>query len=219
MLLDFINAVQKSRDFPLIKDLEIKNPFNIKTIVVEKESILDIKAPAEDGRTFNIEVQTSGYGVFRHRSLYYWARLYGTQLETGDEYGKLCPVICINILDFKLFGREDKYHLCFMLRELEDPKLILTEHLVIHYLELPEFTDYSTDRVLDKWLYYLKHEGRDEEDERMKTLLEENPRLAEAHEKYTAFTRDDELRDAYEARMNYECFCMGNDHEYNNDQP
>jgi len=112
-------------------------------------------------------------------------------------------VICINILDFKLFGREDKYHLCFMLRELEDPKLILTEHLVIHYLELPEFTDYSTDRVLDKWLYYLKHEGREEEDARMKTLLEENPRLAEAHEKYTAFTRDDELRDAYEARMKW----------------
>ena len=38
------------------------------------------------------------------------------------------------------------------------------------------------------------------EDETMKTLLEENPRLAEAHEKYAAFTRDDELRDAYEAR-------------------
>ena len=37
----------------------------------------------------------------------------------------------------------------------------------------------------------------------MKTLLEENPRLAEAHEKYVAFTRDDELRDAYEARMKW----------------
>ncbi len=44
LLLDFINAVQKSRDFPLIKDLEIKNPFNIKTIAAEKESSLDIKA-------------------------------------------------------------------------------------------------------------------------------------------------------------------------------
>ncbi len=73
-------------------------------------------------------------------------------------------MICINIPDFRLFGREGKYHLCFMLRESAEPELILADHLVIHCLELPEFTDYITDRVIDKWLYYLKHEGRDEED-------------------------------------------------------
>ncbi len=37
----------------------------------------------------------------------------------------------------------------------------------------------------------------------LKTLFEDNPRLAEAHEKYLAFTRDEELRDAYEARMKW----------------
>ncbi len=205
LVLDFINAVQKNSGFPLIRELEIKNPFNIKSIVTEKESILDIKAVAEDGRTFNIEVQTSGYGVFKHRSLYYWATLYGTQLKVGDQYGKLFPVICINILDFKLFGQKEQYHLCFMLREMKTPELILTDHLAIHFLELPEFKDYSMDRTLDQWLYYLKHEGSEEENMTMtlKTLFEDNPRLAEAHEKYLAFTRDEELREAYESRMKW----------------
>ena len=37
------------------------------------------------------------------RSLYYLAKLYSSQLQRGDEYNKLCPVITINILDFNLF--------------------------------------------------------------------------------------------------------------------
>ena len=32
------------------------------------------------------------------RSLYYLAKLYSSQLQKGDEYNKLCPVITINIL-------------------------------------------------------------------------------------------------------------------------
>jgi predicted transposase/invertase (TIGR01784 family) len=204
LLLDFINAVQKSCDFPLIMDLEIKNPFNIKTIAAEKESILDIKAIAENGKTYNIEVQTSGKGVYKHRSLYYWSKLYAAQLMTGDQYKKLYPVSCINILDFELFNLKGKYHLCFVPRELRDPSLILTDHLALHFLELPQFTTANMDMTLDKWLYYLKHEGSDEEDTTMKTLLEDNPRLAEAHEKYSAFTRDEELRDIYEARMKWQ---------------
>jgi predicted transposase/invertase (TIGR01784 family) len=203
LLLDFINAVQKNADFPLIRDLVIKNPFNIKTTVMEKETILDIKAVAENGQTYNIEVQTTGNGVFKHRSLYYWARLYQSQLDEGNRYDKLCPVICINILDFTLFGLKDKFHLYFMLREMTDPSLILTNHLVIHYLELPGFTDYGMNKELDQWMYYLKYEGGMEENMTLKTLFEDNPRLAEAHEKYLSFTQDEELRDAYEARMKW----------------
>ena len=52
-----------------------------------------------------------------------------------------------------------------MPQEPAAPELILAEHLVIHYLERPQFTDYSTDRVLDRRLYRMKHEGRDEEED------------------------------------------------------
>ena len=37
------------------------------------------------------------------RSLFYWAKLYYSQLKKGQKYKELCPVITINILDFNLF--------------------------------------------------------------------------------------------------------------------
>ncbi|MFN2266790.1 MAG: Rpn family recombination-promoting nuclease/putative transposase [Desulfonatronovibrio sp.] len=203
ILLDFINSVQTNMEFPLIKDVEIKNTFNIKNLVFDKESVLDIKAVAENGEIYNIEVQTSGDDRFNHRSLYYWSRLYSSQLEQGVLYDKLCPVVCINILDFPLFKETGRYHLCFMLREFDNPELFLTDHLVMHYLELPEVKGYSHEKQLEKWLYYLKNEGKAEGDETMKILLKENPSINKAHEKYLSFTKDEELIDAYEAHMKW----------------
>ena len=43
------------------------------------------------------------------RSLFYWAKIYYSQLKKGQKYRELCPVIAINILDFNLFK-----DLCFM---------------------------------------------------------------------------------------------------------
>ncbi|PIE69514.1 MAG: hypothetical protein CSA21_02485 [Deltaproteobacteria bacterium] len=203
LLKEFINATQKNCGLPLMARLEVKNPFNLKTISYDKESVLDIKAVSETGEIFNIEVQTSRDEVFTNRSLYYWARLYGSQLEHGDQYDILSPVICINILNFKLFAEQNRYHLCFMSRELEDPELFLTDHMAIHFLELPQLLDYHAGNELEKWLYYLKHEGNPEEDENMRLLLQENAGLAKAHEKYLSFTRDPELVDAYEARRKW----------------
>lgn len=203
LLIDFINSVQENMNFPLIKDVEIKNTFNIKNLVFDKESILDIKAVAENGEIYNIEVQTSGDNIFKHRSLYYWSKLYSSQLTSGEVYKKLCPVICINIVDFKLFCETGRYHLCFMLREFDNPELFLTDHMVIHYLELPELKDYNHGKQLEKWMYYLKNEGKTEGDETMKILLKENPQINQAHEKYISFTKDEELIDAYEAHMKW----------------
>lgn len=203
LLLDFVNSVQENMNFPLIKDIELKNTFNIKNLVPDKESVLDIKAVSETGEIYNIEVQTSGDNIFRHRSLYYWSRLYSSQLKEGEMYGRLCPVVCINIIDFHLFKETGRYHLCFMLREFSDPELFLSDHLIMHYLELPELKDYNKGKQLEKWLYYLKNEGKTEGDEAMRILLKENPEINKAHDKYVAFTRDEELLDAYEAHMKW----------------
>ncbi len=129
LLKDFINTTQKNAGLPLIENLEVKNPFNLKNFHFDKESVLDIKALSETDEIFNIEVQTSGNDIFKNRSLYYWARLYASQLEQGSKYDRLNPVICINILDFNLFAEEVSHPLCFMLRDLQEPKFMLTDHL------------------------------------------------------------------------------------------
>ena len=44
-------------------------------------------------------VETNMYKI----SLFYWARMYSSQLKKSQMYRELCPVIAINILDFNLF--------------------------------------------------------------------------------------------------------------------
>jgi predicted transposase/invertase (TIGR01784 family) len=201
LLLSFINAVFEDSEFDKIADVEIKNPFNIKTFQVDKESILDIKATDEKGRQFDIEVQSTGNENFVNRSLYYWARLYCSQLKESEFYTKLKATICINILDFNIFKETKNYHNCFLLFEKNDSELVLTDHLVLHYLELRKYEDQNLNNKLNRWIYYLKNEGKVEN---MKILLKDDNDMQKAHEEYQRFTEDDQLREIYESRIKWE---------------
>ncbi|MBN2737737.1 MAG: Rpn family recombination-promoting nuclease/putative transposase, partial [Spirochaetales bacterium] len=53
----------------------------------------------------------------------------------------------------------------------------------------------------EKWIYYLLNEGK--EDPVMKILIKDDQDIAKAHEVYNHFTRDDKMRDAYEARQKW----------------
>jgi len=83
-LLSFINAVHSDSGFPVIKTVEIKNPFNIKNFSIDKESIVDVKATDENQRVYDVEVLTTGNYIFRNRTLYYWTKLYSSQLKTTN---------------------------------------------------------------------------------------------------------------------------------------
>jgi len=198
LLLSFINAVLEDSEFPKIVKVEIKNPFNLKYFLTDKESILDVKATDENNRQYDIEVQSTGNEYFKNRSLYYWAKLYSSQLEEGGEYVELMPTICINILDFELFSEIKNLHTCFLLREKNFAEYVLTDHLVIHFLEVPKLQDEKIKTKLEKWLFYLKYEGKEEE--RMKILLKDHD-INKAHKAYKHFTEDERLREIYEARM------------------
>jgi predicted transposase/invertase (TIGR01784 family) len=55
---------------------------------------------------------------------------------------------------------------------------------------------------LEKWLYFLKYEGT--EDEFMKILIRDDEEIAQAHKEYERFTADDEIRELYEQRMKWQ---------------
>ena len=198
LLLSFINSVLEDSKFQKIIRVEIKNPFNLKSFVYDKESILDVKAIDENNRQYDVEIQTTGNEHFKNRSLYYWAKLYCSQLEGGDKYIDLKPTICINILDFKLFNEIESLHTCYLLREQNLPEYVLTDHIIIHFLEVPKLQDGNIKTKLEKWLFYLKYEGK--EKEKMKILLKDTD-INKAHDVYKHFSEDESLREIYEARM------------------
>ena len=202
ILIDFINAVFAQKGHELIVEIKLLNPFNLRTVRETKESILDVKARDSNGRWINIEIQIDNDGSYANRSLYYWAKNYAGQLGSGEGYGKLNPAVCINLLDFEIFPQLPGYHSCFQVTEVEQPEYILSEHLQIHFIELPKNQLQSTDQVtndLDRWCYYFEHEGSVEEEE-MTVLLNENQALDRAHRVYRDFTANAELMDMAEAR-------------------
>ncbi|SIQ09251.1 conserved hypothetical protein (putative transposase or invertase), partial [Alkalispirochaeta americana] len=139
-------------------------------------------------------------------SLYYWARSYAGQLKKGDDYIELTPSVCINLLDFEIFPQLPGYHSCFQITEADAPEYVLSDHLQIHFIELPKNHLKSTGDVKDKldtWCYYFEHEGTVEEED-MTLLLKDNPALGKAHRVYRTFTADDELMDIAEAREKWQ---------------
>ncbi len=202
LLLSFINAVNEDSDFPKIKSITIKNPFNLKTVATEKESIIDVKAVDAEGRQYDIEIQTTGNQLFRHRSLYYWAKLYASQLTSGVKFHVLKPTVCINLLNFSLEPLKS-IHSCFRLCEKNHPDVILTDHLMMHFLELPRFSKKENFQTsFDKWMAYFKYEGQEEEI--MKTIIGDDTIISKAHQQYVNFTQNDELLELYEARRKYQ---------------
>jgi predicted transposase/invertase (TIGR01784 family) len=200
ILKAFVNAVLSDGGFPQVKELEVVNPFNLKTYLDEKVSIIDTRARDEAGNLFNLEVQVRSQADFQERSLYYWAKAYAGQLPEGHEYRMLHKAVSISILDFSLFPEYIPFHSCFMLRETSRPDYVLSQDCVMHYLESPKLQKEPVTEV-EKWLYLLLHAGK--EDEKMKVLIDQNDYFKKVVERYTYFVSDEQARLAYEARQKF----------------
>ena len=202
ILIDFINAVFTQKGHELVVEIELLNPFNLRSIRESKESILDLKAKDKTGRWINIEIQIDNDNSYANRSLYYWAKSYAGQLKSGEDYEDLNPAVCINLLDFEIFPQLPGYHSCFHITEKDQPEYILSSHLQIHFIELPKNQLKNVTQVkdgLDRWCYYFENEGTMEEEE-MTVLLKDNQAIGKAHKVYRDFTANSELMDMAEAR-------------------
>ena len=200
IVLNFVNAVMANLNFKTFETLEILNPFNLQKYLNSKESVVDIKCTSDTGEVVIIEIQLQGNETFIKRTLFYWASNYSLNLNKGDDYNKLLPVISINILDFILFdGIEDCYS-CYILKELKHNK-ILTDHCQFHFLELPKFNhNKKLNKDLNSWYKFFIG------GERMSNLIKENTIFDEVDKKCKSFISENPLLDAYKIKEAEEYF-------------
>ena len=197
LLLSFINAIMIDSNFATFVSVDILNPFNLTEKAGNKESIVDLKAVTEDGIIVIIEIQTYSTKNFFERTLYYWSKNYSNVLKKGEEYPELKPVISINLIDNILFDITDnRMHTCYLLKEKNSNK-ILTDHIQMHYVEIPKF-DENADikKELKNWILFLK--SNKEED--MSQLLKEDTIFEKAMKKYNYFTDNKDLLNEYDRR-------------------
>ena len=189
IVLDFINGVMIDLNFQTFNNVVILNPFNLTKYLDGKESIVDVKCITEDNQTVIIEIQLQGNQYFIRRSLYYWANSYSSLLNKSENYTKLSPVISINVLDFTLFNDIDDFHSCYLLKEIKHNK-ILTDHCMLHYIELPKFNLNNDKEKLSSWIKFFKGEN-------MSNLIKENNIFEEVEKRCQSFIDSDPLINAY----------------------
>ncbi len=156
ILLSFLNAIlYQSR--PIIEDLEILDPYQAPRIKGIKDSYLDVKATIVGNKTVIIEMQVLNVLGFEKRVLYNAAKAFSIQLNVGDDYTLLNPVIALTITDFEMFSESPKVISRYKLKE-QDDLTDYSEDIELVFVELPKFNQ-PLDRletITDKWLYFLK---------------------------------------------------------------
>lgn len=165
----------------------------------DRKGILDVRVQTKQGKQIDIEIQILPTKFMPERTLFYWSKMYNSQITAGDTYDKLKKCITINIVDFECVPVE-KIHTKYHLTE-DDTKYKLTDVLEIHFLELSKLRKLSleadSDDSIVNWLKFIDSNSK----EVMEMLAKKDENINSAYQILKKVSRNKEARMAYEARQ------------------
>ena len=200
LLMSFINSIVDKKD--QVAEIEIKNPYNEKEHFGDKLSMLDIKAKDKSGKYFNIEVQVCDQVYYDKRALYYWSKLYSSQLKVAGKYSSLAKTISIHVLNFNCLDEKD-YHNVFRLMNVKSQKVHF-EDMELHFIELEKFNKdiKHLKTVLDRWATFLT-KAHEYSKDKIPTELSKVPEIKKAIVELEHMYFDEKEQDLYDARLKW----------------
>jgi|GEM_PF-172778 len=196
LTINFLNAILKPK-IP-IDNIEILNPYNERSFLGDKLTIVDIKVKDDLGQNYQIEVQLAIFSYLPERMLYTWSDIYQAQLGSGDDFHQLKPVISIWLLRKTLFNESPNHHHHF---QAYDPvnKVQLSDHLSIHILELDKWQKTSASlNKEDEWLYFFQTAKNWDQ---LPTELD-NSEMRQAMQVLSLFSEKEKAYHLYQSRQN-----------------
>ena len=146
-----------------------------------KNTIVDVRCKAIDGRQFIVEMQMEWTTAFKQRVLFNASKAYVRQLGKSHKYYLLQPVYCLSLVN-DIFEPDmpDFYHYYRMVHEEHTEKVIDGLNLV--FVELPKFKPQtvSEKKMQVLWLRFLTE--IDENTREVPEELLENPDVKRAVE-------------------------------------
>ena len=195
-LLSLLSAVFSSA---IGNELTIKDPYNIPAFKRLKDSWVDVKATSDNGTLLIMEMQVQEQFAFDRRVLYNTARNYGEQLVTGEQYGRLTPVLALTFTDHILFddGTNAVNYFRFLNEETYTP---YNDQMRMAFIELPKFNKPANQchSTLDQWIYFIKYAG-----ESNMTPEHLHEPVQEAWETANLATMSEEERELYHKRLDF----------------
>jgi predicted transposase/invertase (TIGR01784 family) len=197
ILIAFLSDVLRLSE-EYFQGIELINNELLRGFAEDRKGILDVRVKTRDGKQIDIEIQILPTEFMPERTMFYWSKMYTSQIKTGDTYDKLKKCITINIVDF-ICLKSDKVHSTFHLTEDED-RYKLTDVLEIHFLELPKIV--SEDGFIEEidpvvqWMEFIDAKSKGV----MEMLAEKNEKIRKAYDVLQIISKDENARMAYEAR-------------------
>lgn len=161
LLISFLNAILDYNGEDEIIDLTILDPYLVPKLQGMKDAYVDVRAKLANGNSIIIEMQVLNVQGFEQRVLYNAAKEFSNQLQTGQAYKLLNPVIAITFTDFEMFNDISHYQSNFVLQE-KNQFIQYSDDIELVFIELPKFTK-SLDElrgIKDKWIYFVKNAGK-----------------------------------------------------------
>ena len=161
----------------------------------DKLGILDLQLDINYNEKVDVEVQLIEKENFVERLLYYFSKLYESQIRRGDEYTEAKRVVLIAILDYKLEKTKiiEEMETIWTLREKKRPELTLTNNIEIVIIELEKVRRaYEKDKNNKKaqWMLFLD----DPNSKEVKEIMEKNENIKEAIVEVHKMSEDEKMR-------------------------
>lgn len=156
-----------------------------KTLLREKTNdklgILDLELDVNNNKKVDVEIQLVDKKNFVERLLFYFSKLYRSQIKKGSNYWNAKKVVIIAIIDFPLEITKEiaEMETIWNLLEKKRPDLQLTDYIEIRILELKKVKKaYSDNKNNEKaqWLLFLD----DPNSQEVKEIMEKNYKIKDA---------------------------------------
>jgi predicted transposase/invertase (TIGR01784 family) len=176
-----------------------------KDLLTDKLGILDIKATLNKTNPCDIEMQVVPYENLEERILFYWSKMYASQIQSGQKYTSLNKTIVILFTNHKIksFKNLPKAHSKWHIREDDFPKFVLTSALEVNIIEIPKLMEAYSDNVsinkgLAVWAKFILNPNSLEESE-----MNDNENIKDAKQKYDEILADEHEKELAELRLKY----------------
>lgn len=183
-----------------VTSVEITNPIELGTSMGDKTFILDIKVILNDRTIINLEMQVVNQYNWVERSLSYLCRNFDN-LQSGEPYENVKPVIQIGLLNFTLFPDNPEFYATYQLLNVKNYSLY-SDKLRLCVLDLTHINIATEeDRVyqLDYWASLFQATTWEE----LNMLAQNNEYLEEASATVYQLSQEERVRMECEAREDY----------------
>jgi len=179
--------------------IEIMNNELLKEFHEDKKGILDVRVKTTSGKQIDVEIQILPTEFMVERTIFYWSKMYTSQIKLGDTYDALKKCVSIIIVDFyctplqKLYSQ---YHLTE-----DETGYRLTDILEIHFLEIPKLFDEKVEKndndPVVQWMEFIDAKSKGV----VELLAEKNTDIKKAYDLLKIISKDEKSRILYESRQ------------------